>query len=214
MSSIEAVIRGPLSPHPRAQEFAQQVLRVHTRYASEVVFAFGLCPFMKEAETAFGRFYVMLDHSLDVAATVEAVTSAASPVVHVVFPCANPAAAVFEKFASALGKALREAVASPPVMAAFHPDLSGDRSAPHRLVGLLRRAPDPFVQFVPEGLHEGGTVFAGLEHEMRPDPMTVNFTRLRGEPLDRLFAIQADVRADRDRSYAPYLEALRQWDAA
>jgi hypothetical protein len=183
---------------------------VHRRFATEVVFAFSLCPFMKEPDTAFGRFFVMLDHALDTAATLDAVMHASSPVVHVVFPCIKPASSVFEKFASGLGKALREAVHSPPVMAAFHPELSGDPSAPHRLVGMLRRAPDPFVQFVPEGLHEGGTVFAGLEHEARPDPMSVNFERLQGEgQIDRLLAIQADIRADRDRSYAPYLEALR-----
>ena len=48
-----------------------------------------------------------------------------------------------------------------------------------------------------------------MEHEARPDPMVINFERLQNGQIDRLLAIQADIRADRERSYAPYLELLR-----
>jgi hypothetical protein len=120
---------------------------------------------------------------------------------------------VFERFSSALYETLRERLESAPVMAAFHPGLPGSGDAPHRLVGLLRRAPDPFVQLIPEGLHEGGTVFAGtIEGEAavvaQPDHAELNFRRLKGESIDRLIATSADIRADRDRSYASHLAAL------
>jgi hypothetical protein len=88
---------------------------------------------------------------------------------------------------------------------------------PHRLVGLLRRAPDPFVQLIPEGMHEGGTVFAPLPLPGAPMPVApppgfdnaeANFGRLRGGRIQPLLALMAEIRADRDRSYAPFLEAF------
>jgi hypothetical protein len=211
MAALEPLVRGRLASHPAAHAFAREVMRIHKRYATEVVQAFALCPFVRDVDVAFGRFVVMLDNDPDLDATQRTVLEAQSPVVHVIFPCALPAPNLFERFASALYTALRGHLSTPAVMAAFHPGLAGDPGAPHRLIGLLRRAPDPFVQLIPEGLHEGGTVFAGAmpDGPIPPaDHAELTFQRLQGSALERLFAAAADIRADRDKSYAPLLAAL------
>jgi hypothetical protein len=190
------------------------VHRVHRRYAAEVVAANRLCPFLRDVDTGFGAFVAMLDAGEpSVDATVEAVVAVENPVIHVVFPLARPAPSAFERFAGKVGQALKRALRNPPVMATFHPDLAGDAGDPHRLVGVLRRAPDPFVQFIPEGLNEGGTVFAaayetGSETGERVDPAQANFAKLEGGGVERLIALMADIRADRDASYAPFVKAL------
>lgn len=216
MAALEPLIRGRLATHPAAPAFAAEVLRIHRRYATEIVQTYGLCPFVRDVDVAFGRFAVMLDEELDLDAAREAVLAAQNPVVHVVFPLALPPSNVFERFASALYNALQGRLEARPVMAAFHPELAGDAGAAHRLVGLLRRAPDPFVQLIPEGMHEGGTVFAPMvdpevdeeSFAPQPDRSELVFQRLQGEALERLLATAADIRQDRDRSYAPHLAKL------
>jgi hypothetical protein len=207
-SELEPVVLGPLRAHALAPAFAREVARVHARYAVEVVAAWGLCPFLKDPATAFGTFAVMLDTRLDIEAVLAFAKDAAVGVSHVVYPLVRPSPFAFERFSNDIGERLREVMEKRPVLAAFHPELAGDAEAPHRLVGLLRRAPDPFVQFVPEGLHEGGTVFAGAGYEPPKDPARANFDKLRGAELDRLIHTLEDVRADRDRAYARFADPL------
>jgi hypothetical protein len=223
--SAGLTLRGPLSGHPVARAFAAEVHRVHRRYAAEVVAANRLCPFLRDVDTGFGAFVAMLDPGEpSVDAAVQAVLEADNPVIHVVFPLVCPSPALFERFSGRLAQALklvlnpggilREPRKTPPVMATFHPELVGDAGAPHRLVAILRRAPDPFVQLIPEGMHEGGTVFAPLSeaaamaaqaHAEPVDVAQANFDRLAGGKVDELIARMAEIRADRDRSYAPFL---------
>lgn len=212
MAALEPMIRGKLATHPNANAFATEVLHVHKRYATEVVQQFALCPFTRDVEVAFGKFCVMLDREPNHDATRAAIVEAKSPVLHVVFPLALPPANVFERFASTLMASLKGHLESPPVMAAFHPELVGDRESAHRLIGLLRRSPDPFVQFIPAGNHEGGTVFAGSVDDAEDeavDRSEQTFKRLRGAKLEKLLAIVADIRAERDRRYAAYASG---WD--
>jgi hypothetical protein len=214
MAALAPLIRGSLQGHPLAPSFAAEVHRVHRRYAAEVVAKNGFCPFLKDVDTGFGRFCVMLDAEPDVAVALEAVKAASTSVVHLVFPCTRLVASPFEKFAGKLGEALKQTLRDPPVMATFHPLLPGDGSNPFRLVGLLRRAPDPFVQLIPEGLHEGGTMFAGaadLEETTTGeelDPAQANFAKLHGGFLEKLVALMNEIRVDRDRGYAPFVEAF------
>ncbi len=215
MAALAPLIRGSLQGHPLAQSFAAEVHRVHRRYAAEVVAKNGFCPFLRDVDTGFGRFCVMLDPEPDVDTALAAVHAAGTSVIHLVYPCTTRlVASPFEKFAGRLGEALKKALRDPPVMATFHPALPGDGSNPFRLVGLLRRAPDPFVQLIPEGLHEGGTMFAGaadLEETTTGeelDPAQANFAKLHGGFLEKLVALMSEIRADRDRSYAPFLEAF------
>jgi len=199
-----------------AQPFSREVLRVHQRYAAEVVAHNRLCPFLRDVESGFGSFFVMLDTTLDPAAACAAAIEAESSVIHIVYPCARPSASDFDLFAGELRRALKEAMPEPPVMAVFHPELAGDPSGPYSVVGLFRRAPDPFVQLIPEGLHEGGTVFAdfnaALELPIKAAPprdhAASTYARLKGEGLERLFARIDEIKADRDRSYAPFLQEM------
>jgi hypothetical protein len=205
--ALSPTLRGGLADHPSAEAFAREVLRVHIRYA-DLVARHRLCPFLRDVETGFGAFCVMLDHEPDVERVVAFVCEAGRDVGHVVYPLARPLPTVFERFSNAVGERLREVLADRPVLAAFHPDLVGDASAPHRLIGLLRRAPDPFVQFVPAGLHEGGTILAGVAAPPAADPAEANFAKLKGPLLDEVLAEMADIRADRDKSYAPFLPSF------
>lgn len=181
---------------------------MHLRYANEVVGAFSLCPFMKDAESAFGTFFVMLDKTPDPDVALSAVLEAKSSVVHLVFPCVELPPSPFEKFAGGVRASLASWIPRPPVIAVFHPALNGDFSNAHKLVGLLRRAPDPFVQFVPEGLHEGGTVFIDKIELAMKNPADKNFERLSGGHGERLTRAIEDIHKDRARSYAPFLKEL------
>ncbi len=205
MGLIEPVVLGELAHDPEAPRFAAEVRRVHGRYADEVVARHRLCPFMRDAATGFGRFYVLLDREPVLETALAAVQEAQSAVVHLVFPCIHAPSPQFERFAARLGEQLRKLCSPAPVLAAFHPEMAGDDSNAHRLVGLLRHAPDPFVQTIPEGLNHTGTVLAGAGVEPSADPAEDNFRRLQGAGIAAVKAKLAEVMADRDASYAPFL---------
>ena len=214
MAALAPLRRGSLQGHPIASRFAEEVHRVHRRYAAEVIARNHLCPFLRDVDTGFGRFCVMLDAEPDIPTAIETVLAAGTSVIHLVYPCTTGPSSPFEKFAGKLGAALKSALPEAPVMATFHPALAGDGSNAFRLVGLLRRAPDPFVQLIPEGLHQGGTMFvtaADVEaatHGRPRDPAEANFAKMHGGFLEKLVALMTEIRADRDRSYAPFLEEL------
>jgi hypothetical protein len=86
--------------------------------------------------------------------------------------------------------------------------MAGDETSSHRLVGLLRRAPDPFVQLIPPGLSEGGTVLADSGVMPVEDRAEALFVRLGSDGIAAIRAAIADIQAERDARYAPYLEAL------
>lgn len=211
MASLLPFVRGSLSNHPMAASFANEVLRVHSRYANEIVGAFSFCPFMKDVESSFGHFCVMLDPVPDRERTVEAVMEATSSVMHIVFPLIDIEPSPFERFAAGTRETLTVRMRNPPVMAVFHPRLGGDFSTSHRVVGVIRRAPDPFVQFVPEGLHEGGTVFMetfDISLLNIKSHAEQNFQKVQGPGGEEVLRRLADIHADRERSYAPYLKEL------
>ena len=236
MSTLKPLLFGPLRAHPAASAFADEVVRVHRRYAVEVVAANRLCPFLRDPDVAFGRFCVVLTTGPSVDEAREAYRLAENPVVHLVYPITRAPTSDFERFGGDVGRAVRDLWRAepdaearfgpePPVIATFHRHLAGDRTAPHRLIGMLRRAPDPFVQIIPGGHHESGTVVApiadleGMSPEavmklfqMAPPPPKDRsremFERLSAAALDAIEATIADIHADRDRSYAPWLKEL------
>lgn len=194
--------RDPAPATPAELRFAAEVLRVHTRYAAEVVAAHQLCPFLKEVETGLGAFCVMLEPTLDLDLSLEAVTSAKTSVLHMVFPRGAHTHPAFWSFAGKLGDALKKQMSKPPVYAVFHPEMPGDTSNSHRMVGLLRHAPDPMIQFIPEGLSTGGTVFMGAG-SIPVDPAQQTFARLtEGKLFPHVLRLIDEIRADRDRSYS------------
>lgn len=236
MTTLAPLLFGPLRDHPVARPFAEQVVRVHRRYATEVVAAHQLCPFVRDVDVAFGRFVVVLTHQTIVPEAQDAYRRAENPVVHIVYPLLTGPSPDFERFGADVGRAARDVWrsippgdgrfgAEAPVIATFHPRLAGERTSPHRLIGLLRRAPDPFVQIIPGGHHESGTTVASLTDIEKLSPEVLakilaavppppkdraqeTFKRLSAATLDDLAATVADIHADRDRSYAPFLPEL------
>lgn len=224
MGVVQPVVQGELATHPLARDFAEEVVRVHARYADEVVGHFQLCPFLRDAATGFGKFCVLLSSEPSQDETLAAARQADASVIHLVFPCIRTPAPAFERFAARFGDALRRGAQASraddgpifpplsdpkaPVLAAFHPEMVGDDSNAHRLVGLLRRAPDPFVQLIPPGLNEGGTVLASAGVEPGEDRADALFRRLRGAGVAAIREKIAELHAERDARYAPYLEAF------
>jgi hypothetical protein len=177
------------------EAFGEKIARVHTRYAMEIVFAHRLCPFLKDPESGFGHFCVVLDEVPDVDLAFETVQSMPG-VLHLVFPCIKESYSEFWAFSSTLGNRVQKSSPKSPVYAVFHPAFPGDTKNPHRLVGLLRRAPDPMVQYVPPGLATGGTVFMGsaLPPEDNAD---LNYRKLQGEPLQKMLKRMEEIQAER-----------------
>lgn len=217
VSQQEGTLRvaGALRDHSLATAFAEDVQSLHHRYASEVVGRYALCPFMREPKRSFGQFCVMLEPEPAVEAALAEVLAAPSQVVHLVYPLVTVDVPSFERFGNALHLAVAKAVAGAPVHATFHPRMEGDASRASRLVGLLRRAPDPFVQFVPEGLHEGGTTYVDLDgldlasfFAASTDRAASTFERLSSEDVEAIVATQNDIQAERQERYARYLDAL------
>lgn len=202
-------VYGAHAGHPRARELATETHDLLFRYAAEVVAAFKLCPFLHNVDTGMGAVGIVLDVEPDVETAVAAVQDLGANVLHLVYPLQRGGASAFERFGSRLSQELARRLKDPLVHATFHPELTGGTENAHRMVGLLRQAPDPFVQFIPPGLHEGGTVFAGEEvpAEGRAE---ATFRRLvKGPPdpgpadevLSRLEALRA-VRRERCSSLA------------
>ncbi|MCA9621294.1 MAG: hypothetical protein KC731_19865 [Myxococcales bacterium] len=227
---MTAVVAGELAGHPQASAFAEVVESVHHRYALEVVAGFRLCPFLgdptpkrsgqtargpKDPSAAFGSFCVVLDREPVVETACRLVVEATSQVVHLVYPLVHLDCSSFERFGGELHKAVALAHPERPVHATFHPDMEGDRSSASRIIGLLRRSPDPFVQFVPEGLHIGGTTYldpSRIELSLlalgRDENEPSLFERLTDDDYDRIRRTQDAIKEERARRYQPFLEAL------
>jgi hypothetical protein len=200
-SSERFRVYGARASHPRAAELAAEVHDLLFRYAAEIVAGYGLCPFLHNVDTGMGAVGVVLDVEPDVEIAVAALRDLGQNVVHLVYPLQTGGSSAFERFGSRLAQELTRRLPDPLVHATFHPDLTGGTENAHRLVGLLRQAPDPFVQFIPPGLHEGGTVLAGAEppSEGRAEAM---YRRLMQGPADEVLSRLEALRAVRRERYS------------
>jgi len=196
-----AKLFGAKRTHPRARELASEVHDLLMRYATEVVGQFALCPFLHNVEVGMGKVGIILDAEPSVEVALAAIVDLDEPVLHLVFPLAQMSAAKFEPFGSKLAEAVRRTLPEPLVHATFHPDLTGGRENAHRLVGLLRQSPDPFVQFVPPGLAQGGTVLAG-EAVPEHSHADARFERLMKGPIEALVDRIAALKRERETRYA------------
>lgn len=236
MSGVVPLLFGALCDHPMARDFAAEVVRVHKRFATEVVAGHRLCPFLKDVDTGFGRFCVAMTTRIDVEEAKVAFVRAENPIIHMVYPLVGTPPSEFERFGGDVGRKVRDVWRAtpegdtrfgpePPVVATFHPKLAGDRTSPHRLIGIMRRAPDPFVQVIPGGHYESGTVLAPITDLSKLSPETLQkmlasvpqppkdraadtFKRLTPQMIDEIERLIAEIRADRDRAYAPFLREL------
>lgn len=195
---------------PAAQELAERSAALLERYVYEVVLAFRLCPFLHNPEGALGAVVVVLDVEPVEETLADTVQALGAPFVHALYPLVSGESPPFERFASRTGSLLRSRLGrSAPVSAAFHPMMHGKADDPHRLIGLLRRAPQPFVQYVPADVPQGGgTVVAGAPLPP-PSGADANFARLSadGGEIERLMAIIAELHRARD---AELLELTRR----
>lgn len=213
-----------------AQALEQEAIRVYRRYSMEVVEALGICPWAQRARRA-GRVRerVLLEPVFDLRHAVEAARAMGSDaqveIGLLIFPRLSIDRAAFERAVAQVREAYDASVGQAEVemaLAAFHPEAEPDTRSPDRLVPFLRRTPDPTIQLVRRSVlaavrrnHGHGTGFV--------DPSMLNLTTLLEEParlplheqvartnletvramgVGEVEAILADIRRDRDASYA------------
>ncbi len=177
---------GRAAAAPGAQAFADHVSLLLARYVDDVVMPFSLCPFLHQRDNGLGAVGIVLDPELTVESARDAVLSLDAPISHLVFPLSPLASSAFERFGNKLAEAVRASAKERLVHATFHPALVGGRENAYRLIGLLRQAPDPFIQFVPHGLMKGGTVMAG--EEPAEGHAEARFARLTQADVDEILA--------------------------
>ncbi|MFO0611125.1 MAG: hypothetical protein U0414_00960 [Polyangiaceae bacterium] len=191
---------------PEAAAFAEIVADLMHRYARDIVAKNQLCPFLHNVEAGLGAVVVALDRVPDPDATARAIRATERDVVHVVFPLVDREnSPAFERFGNSVAEKLRKDGGDPLVHAAFHPAMVGGRENAHRLVGLLRRSPDAFLQFIPPGMQAGGTVMQGEPLPKAP-ALADTFTRMVKDGgieavIEALDALHAE-RAERCKAFS------------
>lgn len=147
---------------PDSQRLVHEVQRIHTRYHCEVVEAFALCPWAKEARSG-GRvhmnvtFTTRADPHAALAAIDQSMSDPAIEIGMLIFPRLALDRLAFAHFVADI-RALDEARSGRGeqrvALAEFHPNAPADVTTPERLVPFLRRAPDPMIQSVRTGTLE------------------------------------------------------------
>jgi len=85
------------------------------------------------------------------------------------------------------------------LVAAFHPGGPEQVENPHQAVAVLRRAPDPMLQFVRSALIDR---LKASQPEASSDVGARNFRTMQAGALARLNAAVENIRADRAACYA------------
>lgn len=208
-----------------------EALRVHLRYAQEVVEALGFCPWAAGARAA-GRVHtrVVLGCDLDLEQTLREVASledeASADIGLLVFPEVVAGRLDFQHWSARVRDGCEQRAGRGHAVFAiadFHPDAEADLTAAERLVAFIRRSPDPTLQLIRRSVLDGvrrgepaGTRFVdpaslgGLhERDMvsQPEPLHARLARANLETVQRLglarvAAVLEDIALDRDRSYA------------
>jgi hypothetical protein len=223
-----------MSPDPIVAEAE----RVYARYAREIVEAFDLCPWAERARLA-GQVLVevVAEHEPGEAALLERLAAIALEpryeIVLLLFPRFERDRVAFERFVAGLREAhaRRHPLGKTPfALAAFHYDAPLDASDPERLVPFIRRTPDPTIQVVRldalervREKHPQGTAFVDptgvdlmsllrreREPSLREKIARNNLDRIRAAGFAAFEARLADIKADRDASYARLARAPSQ----
>ena len=158
-----------------------------------------------------GTVGVILEVEPDAHAVLGIMREIGAPVQHLAFPLFRGSSSAFERFGSKLANLVQREMPEPLVHATFHPELVGGKENAYRLIGLLRQAPDPFIQFIPHGLQKGGTVLAASREGAKPEESHADarFRRLNESNIvnELLATIQA-LKDDRARSYAALADEI------
>jgi hypothetical protein len=181
-----------------------EALRLNARYVEEVVIGWDLCPWAARAWTD-GQVVqrVFTDDAVDAApagAFIDDLIAKPDAAIGLaIFPRVACTVGAWERFAE---RVRRMHAGAPFLVAAFHPDYRApeEKRDPTleaaRLVPFIRRTPDPTLQLVRASLVDrlGGAVSA--------DVARANFATVTTRGLDALDSLLADIRRDRDASYA------------
>lgn len=214
---------------PDSQRLVHEVQRVHTRYHCEVVEAFALCPWAKEARCS-GRvhmnvtFTTRADPHAALAAIEHSMSDPATEIGMLIFPRLALDRLAFAHFVADI-RELDEARSGRGeqrvALADFHPNAPADVTTPERLVPFLRRAPDPMIQSVRtetlervRGEEGNGTRFIdlaaidlmSLANGSTPSSLAARVARHNARSVERigiarLEAVIDDILADRNSSY-------------
>jgi len=203
----------------------REALRLNDRYVSEVVLAFGLCPWADGVLRAGGLARRVLPGRdpapADCLPIIDEWSGAAQnegdsdrraaggrgapiDIGFIILPLRGGSSGSFDSFAEAVRRADRarrpRERPSPFVIAAFHPGGAQRFEGPHQLVSFVRRTPDPLLQLVrAELLDRVQTAAPGVSEQIAER----NFTTLRDPAATARFdAVVRDIRADRERTYA------------
>ncbi|MBX3182295.1 MAG: DUF1415 family protein [Polyangiaceae bacterium] len=216
----------------------REALRVYRRYQLEVVEGLDLCPWAERArrEGRVSERVLLQPHSALEPSLAAIQELAAAPELEIgllIYPRLTLDYAEFDRFVAAIrqGDEQNWPLGEVPFAAAtFHPGAVRSGEEPERLVPSIRRSPDPTIQLVRrsvlERMRQGpaeGTHFIDLqsfsfEQLPRPDqrPLRERVARANAETLKRVGLpafdrIIADIRRDRDESYARLGEAASPW---
>lgn len=141
---------------PDWQRFVQEAKRVHARYMEEVVEAFGLCPWAKDARLK-GKVnvHVTLITAPDPRAVLAEVDvcmrDEATEIGMLLCPLLALSRRDFRHLMAAVRNAEEQRRARDKqriAFADFHPNAAPDLTAPERLVPFIRRSPDPMLQII------------------------------------------------------------------
>jgi hypothetical protein len=208
----------------------REALRVYRRYATEVVEAFGLCPWAERArrDGRVAERVISNDDPHDLAPSLAAVAILAEDccieVALLIYPRFYLSRLDFEEFVARLRDAdsARYALGEAPfAAAAFHPDAAPDVGDAERLIPFLRRTPDPTIQLVRRAALERvrartpmGTEFVDIHlltaHALAANPEPSlrrriaedNLDTVRNAGVEALTARLLEIQADRRASYA------------
>lgn len=213
------------------QAITEEAIRVYRRYGVDIVEALTLCPFAAPSRRG-GHVveYVSLVPELSSEAALtdalEIVHRAADDTTVeiglVLFPLVDIARIDFARFVERLRRTHQdEPTGLVMAMESFHPDSEVDTSSAERLIPFLRRTPDPTIQLVRQSVldrvrrgTEQGTAFFDITTmslealEAKPSkPLhtriaETNHETVRAHGADAIAQRFADVRRDRDESYA------------
>ena len=204
-----------------------EALRIHTRYAVELVEGLGFCPWARVAREQ-GRVAtrILLEHESALERVVEQVCALECDpqweIGLLVFPQLPLGRLAFQHFAAAV-RAGYDAQAGPGrfAIADFHPDAAPKLDSAAELVPFIRRSPDPTLQLV--RLTAIADVRLGDEPGTRfVDPSAWSFERAQAAPapplherlasanlrqvqalgVEHVLALFATIERDRDDSYA------------
>ena len=185
----------------RSARLVTEALRLNARYVEEVVIGWDLCPWAARAWID-GQVVqrVFTDETLEDAAPAgtfidDLIANPHAAIGLAIFPRIACTVGAWERFAE---RVRRTHADYPFLAAAFHPDYRAPDGLldAARLVPFIRRTPDPTLQLVRTSLVDR------LQGQVSADVGRANFASVTGRGLDKLDALLADIRRDRDASYA------------